>query len=655
MLVWPRSSGWKRELGGHIAAFVCDPVAEALTMRSGPIPPVIYPLLGSVLAWAVLCIALPPDHQNFPLNDDWAFARGAWDFAAGKGIHYGGWASMPQLGQWLWAAPFLWVLGQSHFALRMATVVLSWMGLWAFHDLLRQQGMSPWRAAFTTGALAACPLFVLLQGTFMTDVPALSLALAALALYGRALHSRRLVVLAGACAVAVLAAITRQNTTVVCVVAAVLLGKQPDLRRRWAWWLGALLPIAAGVAVHFWFQARTDVRALAPSLPDVSTLLSLPYVGLHLLALAAIPVLLAPAGPTGALQGKGGPLAGASGLSATRTSPKRQLGDTSPKRQRQGPVVSRWVLGLGLVFLAACAWACWALDKDKPADKAPIFPYPLLEAEGGRQRPLPGNKRPQMVRSSGLFPYTENMITPWGAFAGSNFTGTFMVGHRPLLLGAAGRWLLTIAGCLAGGVLIARLVLGRRWSALTRPLTLFTLLQVPFLLVAPDLYDRYFLFLLPGALALVWGEGQEGRDAPLLRLRWCAALVVLVVLALVSVGLMHDWLAWNSARWELGRRAVASGVPPLDIEGGVEWDGWFDSLDEPTAPVPPSPLKLRFTKEWFPAIRGRYALSFSEEPGTRRIDAEPYDVWLPPGRRELFLIGLLRAPGAPGQGPPGSR
>ncbi len=536
------------------------PRAAAPSFR---LPPIALPLAGSALAWAVLCVALPPARQNFPLNDDWAFARGAFQFARGDGLHYGGWASMPQLGQWLWAAPFLLALGETHFALRAATVALSWLGLWAFYDLLRQQGQPPGRAALTAAALAANPLFVLLQGTFMTDVPALSLSLAALALYGRSFRLGRPGWLLAACAVAVLAAATRQNTAIVALVAAVQLRRQPGLRRRWGWWLGTLFPAAAAAAIYLWFQGRADARALRPALPDPATFLSLPFVALHLLGLSAVPVLLA-----------------------------------EPR------LASRRVAAVALLFMAACAGACLYFGT--------AFPY------------------------GGLFPYTENMLTPRGAFAGSRFTGPFVAGHRPELLGTAARVLLTAAGCVAGAALADRFATVRR-GAWTHLLALFTLLQIPFLVIAPDLYDRYFLFLLPGALALAWGEDRGKREESPGR-RW-AALAALAVLGLVSLGLMHDWLAWNGARWELGRRALAAGARPLDVEGGVEWDGWFAPPDSERDEPPPSPYPvLPFTKEWFPAVRGRYALSFSEIQGTRRIDAEPYDVWLPPGRREFSLI-----------------
>ena len=541
------------------------PLVIALT-----VPALAVPLVASAVAWCLLFAALPPGRQDFPLNDDWAFARGAFRFARGQGIDYFGWASMPQLGQWLWACPFVWLFGESHAALRLSTILLSWAGLAAFYDLLRQQAVSPHRAALATATLAFGPLFFLLQGTFMTDVPALALALASLALYARALRGHRPGWLAAACTVAVLAAVTRQNTLAVVGAAAVLLGRQPALRRRPGWWLGVLLPAAAGGVVHVWFSNRGDVRALAPSLPGLDVLVSLPFLTVHLCGLCAVPLL-----------------------------------------------VTDWRGGPGKVFFAALAVLAAAAVAAGLCDR--YFPY------------------------GGLFPYTENMLTPWGAFAGSRFTGSLMVGRRPLLLDTTARVVLTALGCAAGAALVAQAA--RRWrpGAWAAPLTLFTLFAVPFLLIAPDLYDRYLLFLLPGVLALAAAEPPGAPEASS-RSR-LAGVAAVVVLGAVSVGLMHDWLAWNAARWDLGRRAVAQGVDPRDIEGGVEWDAWYAPPDG--APAPDGSRRwpvLAFTREWFPAITGRYALSFSEVRGARRMDSEPYELWLLPGRREFFLIELPPLP-----------
>jgi 4-amino-4-deoxy-L-arabinose transferase-like glycosyltransferase len=544
-----------------------QPLAPALAYR---FPPLAFALLASLLAWTVLFASVPFARQDFPLNDDWAFAHGAFLFAKGEGIHYGGWASMPQLGQWLWACPFVWLLGESHAALRLATVVLSWLGLWAFFDLLRQRGVSASRAALATGVLAFNPLLFLLQGTFMTDVPALSLALAALALYGRALERADAGRLPAACLVAVLAALTRQNTVAVALVAAVLLWRRPELRRLPGWWAGVLLPAAVGVVVHLWFGQRTDVRPMKPTVVAPATLLSLPYIAVHFLALSALPLLLLWPRPT-SWKGSAGVLA----------------------------------------VLLACA-GYWLLY-------GTYLPY------------------------GGLFPYAENMLTPWGAFAGSRFTGPFVVGSRPVLLVTAVRVALTLLGCLAGAVLVDRL-LSRRGGDWDSPLVLFTLLQVPFLLVAVDFYDRYLLFLLPGVLALA---AEAAEAAPRSRVWGLAGLAAAVLVGVLSVGMMHDWLAWNGARWALGRRAMPS-VEALDIEGGVEWDGWFTlPLKAPPAAGPLRWPVLRFTREWFPAVRGRLALSFSHVRGTRVVDTEPYDLWLDPGEHRFFLLAVPPLPPPP--------
>jgi hypothetical protein len=533
------------------------PPAIALT-----VPPLAVPLVASAVAWCLLFAALPPGRQDFPLNDDWAFARGAFRFAQGQGIDYLGWASMPQLGQWLWASPFVWLLGESHVALRLSTILLSWVGLAAFYDLLHQGHIAPRRAALATGTLAFGPLFFLLQGTFMTDVPALSLALACLALYGRALRTGRAGWLAAACAVALLGAVTRQTVLAAVAAAAVLLTREASLRRRAGWWLGVLLPAAAGVGAHLWFSGRDDVRAIRLVVQPPAAVLCLPFLAIHLGGLSALPLLVA----------------------GWRGAPVKVLA--------------------GAFVLLCLAAGYWLLYGD-------------------------------YLAYGGLFPYAENMLTPWGAFAGSKFSGPLVVGDRPLLLDTAARALLTLLGCAAGAVLVAQAVRAGRAGALGSPLSLFTLFSGLFLLIAPGLADRYLLFLLPGLLALA------AAGAPHSRREEIAGVAVAAVLGLVSVALAHDWLAWNAARWEVGRRAVARGADPRDIEGGVEWDGWYAPPGPAPAPAagPRWPV-LPFTREWFPAIRGHYALSFSEVRGARRLDGEPYEFWLLPGRREFLLIEL---------------
>ncbi len=497
---------------------------------------------------------------------------------------------MPQLGQWLWACPFLWLMGESFFALRLSTIALSWLGLAAFYDLLRQQEVPTDRAALAVTALAFNPLFFLLSGTFMTDVPALALSLAALALYGRALQGDgRVGWLLAAGLVATLATLTRQNTVAVSVVAAVLLARQRSLRVRPAWWLAVALPVVAGLVAHLWFQQRTDiipveVRPLAPP-----KMLQLPYVAIHWCGLAILPLL---------------PLAPRCGWRRTFT-----------------------VL---FVLLAANA-GYWLYH---------------LHSTGG---------------IDGLFPYTGTILNPWGGGPGD-----LNPGERPVVLSWGLRWVLTFAGCVGGAWLLARAAEWKERPTPLGPLLLFTLLQLPFLAIAPAVWDRYLLALLPGALFLaVLGPVAEGQRGPAAFPRW-PALAALVVCAAVSITLMHDWLAWNAASWELGRRAVARGIDPRAIEGGLEWDGWYDALVElpqrrswrdlfmnlEARAGGPKGLTLPTTRVWFPQIRGDYSLSFSPLAGAAMVDWEPYHLWLAPGEHRFYLLRAAAAEASRERRPP---
>jgi hypothetical protein len=576
------------------------------------IPPIVWPILGSVLAWGFLCVVLPPSRQNFPLVDDWSYAHGAFRFARGEGIHYGNWGSMPQLGQWLWACPFVWVFGETHFALRLSTLVLSWLGLIAFYDLMRQEGIEACKAALAVGALAANPLFFLLQATFMTDIPSLSMALIALAFYGRALGRAHLGLLAMAFLAAILGAITRQTTVATCAAAALMLWRDETLRRRILWWIGVLGPGIVGVAVHFWFQkTRTDIIRMEIRPAEPPDLALLPYFLVHLCGLAILPVLATRVGKFNIFTLFMSILNGSwkrFGMAALRVA-----------------IGTRYWKTFGIAALLMTIGAGYWCTQGR----LPLF--------------------------GGIFPYSDGMITACGAYS-----GYLVPGERPILLGMTERTILTVLGCLGGAFLLAALF-RRDWSIRSMgAISLFTIFQLGFILVAPDIWDRYALMLFPGALALVSANDAPSRRETLEPWRWSAGLAVAGLFGVISVALMHDWFAWNSARWELGRRAVAQrGIAPTDIEGGFEWNGWhtppadgqsrewrnfFKSLDK--VADTPRGLALLPTRVWFDHVTGRYALSFTPLAGAKVLDEEPYNQWLLPGERKFYL---LEAPPDEGQ------
>jgi hypothetical protein len=255
-----------------------------------PIWPIVAAIGLSLAAWMLILATVPASGQNFPLGDDWAFGHSFVDLADGKGLNYREFASMPQLGQWLWAWPFYMVVHPPLFALRLSTIVLGWVGLVALYDLFRQEGVSHHRAAFLTAVMGMNALWFLLQGTFMTDVPALAFSLIGLACYGRAIESGRGTWLIPATIAAVLGAITRQNCIVVPAVALYFAWRRQRLAR-FAWWVSVLLPMVAAIGTHVWFVRRPDILppVFRPRPPEI--VLIAPFAILHTCGLMCLPAM----------------------------------------------------------------------------------------------------------------------------------------------------------------------------------------------------------------------------------------------------------------------------------------------------------------------------------------------------------------------------
>ena len=530
------------------------------------IPPWLWPILTSAIGWAVLMIAIPPARQNFPLGDDWAFARGAFWFAQGQGIHYSKWASMPQLGQWLCSLPFILVMGPSHFALRVSTIMVSWLGIASLYDLLRREGLPPHVAAFTSCVIAMNPLFFVSQGTYMTDVPALSFGLMALNCYSRAMAQRHLPWLAAAIALAILGCITRQTLMVVPIVAGLMLLRLPDLRLKPIWVLSVIAPVVVCVAVSIWFAHRPDALPMKPTIPALKDAAFLLFLVIHLCGLAVLPIcLLKP-------------------------------------RSRSLPL---FITAFAVMLLACVYWFFCGQD---------LF-------------------------YGGAFPYSNGMLSPWGTYGGG-----MVVGHRELLLTPTLRIFISILGCIGGAEILTSAVDAIRTKSAPVPLTLFTVLQVILLIFIPAIYDRYLEILFPGMACLVAVRRTESN------LHWTAGMAAVALYGLVSVGLVHDWFSWNSARWELGRQALAQSIEPIDIEGGFEWNGWFACAD-PDRPMPmpnfhaqlddQSTLVLPFSRVFFPQVTGRYALAFNQPPNSSVVTSKRYSLWLSPSPRDFLFVRHL--------------
>jgi hypothetical protein len=514
------------------------------------------------LAWLLIFTVIPASRQDFPLNDDGLYNIGLHGWLAGEGIRYYGWSSIPQLGQWLWAAPFAMAIETRHVATRLSTIALSLIALVSFFVLLRRHHqLSSGAAAFACLTLAFNPLYFMLSGTFMTDVPSIAFSFAALACFSIGLErSRGLLVLSLAPALAV--ALTRQTAVVVPLVMAYEIWRQPRRESRTLAMAVAAIAFVASVSTVLWFGGRDDVLRFTPQLPTMHHAVlvigsAACYLGVFVLPAA----LLSMAG-------------------------RRLTG---------------WWTSFAAAAGLAVAWAGYT----RAIEHQPF--------------------------TSAMFPSIGNMLTRYGTIGEG-----YVAGDRPLVFGTPSRIALTLLGCVGTAWLIHQLRPWFRNRQLPDVLTAYGLLQIPFLFISFTYFDRYLLALLPSAL----GIALSGVDLSRARVRRATAGVALVATAVFAVMLTHDWLAWNAARWELGRRAVATrDLRPQDIEGGFEWNNWF-AIPEGRwrrAQRPSAGLTLPYHLPLFDGMTGRCALSFSPLEGAPTVDAVAYSSWLGGEQRQFLL------------------
>src|SRR5438067_3533531 len=147
----------------------------------------VSPPLLLLLALAGLVAAVPP-FGEFPVEDDWLYARAVEALIQHGQLQVPAWTATSLVLQACWGALIALLFGFSHSALRASTLLLSALGGLGCYLLLREL-LDPKRAMFGSLLLLFNPLFVFLSYSFMTDVPFLALALWSMLCSVRAMQS----------------------------------------------------------------------------------------------------------------------------------------------------------------------------------------------------------------------------------------------------------------------------------------------------------------------------------------------------------------------------------------------------------------------------------------------------------------------------------
>lgn len=588
--------------------------ATAKTPRAAaPIAP--YMALAGI--W-LLTITIVPPRGDFPLNDDWMYAKVVQHLVETGEYQATPYADPTFILQAYWGAAFVKIFGFSFETLRVSTLVLGLVAVWAAHWAAREAGLTTRWAFLVALTLLVNPLFLNLSYTFMTDVPFLALSVLAGAAYLRALRTNLTRWIAVATSIAMIAFFVRQFALVVVIAAVEFFIPTFPVKNPWPalrQWLGFLIPLLAWVLVESLLPSHGlemakgwDWTRLGETWGErITDILS--HAGFTFCYLALFAAPFAFAGIAAYFRNRSTDNFSHATDSGTTPKPENchsEQREESPAKTAKAP--------LRIVM---------------PVLALPLLITYLITSRWPHRLPNLGN----LLYDFGIGP----LLMP-GMLDDNGITA-------PVHLGAIIWWSITILVIPGAAVLVAlHLHAGVHWltsserrSASTRAdlfLALWSIGMVLVLIMPPVLarFDRYFVMAqIPATiLAARW----LARTAPQPARASYAAAAVLWVIGIVC---QQDYLAWNAARWNALAALQRDHAAPLEqINGGYEFNGWFHS-DVYAEESRRTGQKIFGPQGWW--IRGdEYRVSLRPNDHFEVIGTEPYFSWLGWERREVLLL-----------------
>jgi hypothetical protein len=476
-------------------------------------------LLAGLLALGAglpLVMGLVAGSLEIPRNDDWVYRRIALELAHTGVLDLHGVTAM-MAGQIVAAQPFLWLSGVQTWGFAVAGTTFAIAAV-LFAYLLTRQFLSPQRAALATSLLLIFPAYLAYATSFMTDVPAMAgqfacVALGVIALRQRPIRSRW--VLASAVVGCLAFSIREFAFAAPASVLLAVICAEPRRVRHWG--------LAVAVTGVFVSLSLLKGKALGTGISEGGWLQTVE--GLSSMSLVLLPAAI--------------------------VAMKRRA------TWRRFDVILGAELGLLVVGVRVLRW------------------------------------------------FYETAIPPgfmWGGVA--SVWGAppqwYVIGGRPLLFDDV-FWVITGLLALVSTVLVTSVAAGvvgahvRRhhesWRVLVARLGSPSGLLVVFAIAGLGgltlyglrypVFDRYYWPFIPVLATLFLFETRSSpSNAGVTGRRWkrsiaSSAAVTFSLVALLSLLIALNSLAFDGARWRAGERLAQLGVSPENVDAGYEWVGYY--------------------------------------------------------------------------------
>ncbi|MDK1021862.1 MAG: hypothetical protein QGD90_09535 [Candidatus Hydrogenedentes bacterium] len=548
------------------------------------------PLFLPLAALMLITVALVPPRGEFPLNDDWIYAKTVQGILETGAYEANPYADPTLIAQAYWGALFCSVFGYSFTVLRASTLVLCLLGAWAAALCVRSRGM-PHAAALFFGALfIANPIVMNLSYTFMTDVPFLAVSTISGLFFLKSLEKEAaLYVLLGSVA-AVAAFFIRQFGLLLPAAFAatwIVLLIRKRVGFSWGVPLALLMPwaVAGGLLLVLpELGAGTgedwDWSDLGyTTLERARTVLGHVLIGSVYVSLFTLPLLLGRLWPAG-------------------------------ETKRWG---RRRILG----FTAITVLVSYFVILPKP-HRLPLMGNSIYDLGVG----------PMLLRGSVID--SEIAAPLWLGWAWWIITALCIIASALFILECLPHALRALSRKREGRIEDCERAAGQDLFLFFWGLAMLLILAAP---AIPIRFDRYFIIaLLPwGLLSLQYAKVGVKKGPTV------AAVSALAIMYVFSVVCLQDYMAWNGARWRgLERLMTEYGATPEEIDGGYEFNGLYtsDKFAEDSA----SGGQRNFGPRGWWLVDDLYAVSLYPRDNFEEDGTEPYFSWLGFQTRDVLLL-----------------
>jgi hypothetical protein len=537
-------------------------------------------MIALMIVWAAVIVIIHP-RGNFPTQDDWHHSWPTLQFAKTGEFHMTRYTAPSLRAQVVWGALWVRAFGFSFEILRASTLALSAGALLLINRLLAALPLSA--AVRWIGSLAFLfhPIFLFSSCTFMTEVPFVFTSIAAFAMIAAGIERDRTSLVALGAAAAVLSCFIRQSGAInIAAAGLLLLALRERIARRWIAHgiaLSAAVAVLAIVAIfrRDWLagslkEFHTHYSMWSQSTFGLSEQIGTAYHYLWLQACNSALFFL--------------PLTAPLLLLIRRSLPRWQA-----------------------ILLGAIAVALTARSVSLIADG---YAFPFSNSAYHSDINLG-----QTLVDLGMGPLT---LRP--ASTATN--------PGPIHMRNGAKAILTIIVALLGAAMswafITWLVSAAREPAQNARALLaasFVTCGTAALFISAYYFDRYsfdsawaFVLVLP--MIVPW----ERRAA------WVISVAALLAIAWFSITSVHDYFAWNRARWTAYDSLRKRGVPADQIDGGLEIIGWEELVRNPAGP------------KWVPAGVRPYAIVFRPRTKTVITSEHRYRRWLGMWDDRLYVV-----------------